>query len=142
MLGSIASGYHIWTEIAKMAGVSETNLGHYLDTLQALGLVERRSPVLAGANTRRGRYHVRDPFLRFYYRFLLPHRTAIERGELARVTETIASDLRAFIGAYVFEELCREWVFYEADRGGLGFLPEEDSFEFVPTTPVDQLCKP
>ncbi|MBI3241757.1 MAG: ATP-binding protein [Chloroflexi bacterium] len=125
VLGSIASGYHIWTEIAKMAGVPETNLGHYLDTLQALGLVERRSPVLAGANTRRGRYHVRDPFLRFYYRFLLPHRTAIERGELARVTETIASDLRAFIGAYVFEELCREWVFYEADRGGLGFLPEE-----------------
>jgi AAA+ ATPase superfamily predicted ATPase len=27
VLGSIASGYHIWTEIAKMAGVPETNLG-------------------------------------------------------------------------------------------------------------------
>ncbi len=125
VLASIASGYHTWTDIAKMAGVAETNLGHYLDTLQALGMVERRNPVLAGAGTRRGRHHVRDPFLRFYYRFILPHRTAIERGELARVTETIVSDLRAYIGTYVFEELCREWVSYEADRGHLGFLPEE-----------------
>ncbi len=41
------------------------------------------------------------------------------------MTETIVSDLRAYIGTNVFEELCREWVFYEADRGHLGFLPEE-----------------
>ncbi len=125
VLASVASGFHTWTEIATMAGVLETNLGHYLDALQALGMVERRTPVLAGPGNRRGRYHVRDPFLRFYYRFIIPHRTAIERGELKRVTETIAADLRAFVGAHVFEELCREWVYYEADRGQLGFLPEE-----------------
>lgn len=125
VLASIASGFHTWKDIAHMAGVTETNLGHYLETLQALGMVERRHPVLAGAGSRRGRYHVSDPFLRFYYRFILPYRTAIERGELARVTETIASDLRAFIGAYVFEELCCEWILSESDRGQLGFLPEE-----------------
>ena len=45
-----------------------------------------------------------------YYRFILPHRTGIERGQAARVAKTIAEDLRAFIGAYVFEELCRQWV--------------------------------
>jgi len=125
VLASIASGFHTWTDIARMGGVSETNLGHYLDTLQALGMVERRIPVLAKPGNRQGRYHVRDPFLRFYYRFILPHRTAIERGELSRVAETIAHDLRAFIGMYVFEELCREWVSHESDRGRLEFLPEE-----------------
>ena len=125
VLGAVASGYHIWTEIARMAGVPEGNLGHYIQTLQALGMVERRDPVLAEPGSRRGRYHVSDPFLRFYYRFILPQRTAIERGQTARAAKTIAEDLRAFVGTYVFEELCREWVFAEAERGGLGFLPEQ-----------------
>lgn len=125
VLASIASGFHLWTDIARISGVTETNLGHYLDTLQALGMVERRIPVLAPLGNRRGRYHVRDPFLRFYYRFILPHRTAIERGELKRVSEAITQDLRAFIGLYVFEELCRDWVAIAADRERLGFTPEE-----------------
>lgn len=125
ILAAIASGFHVWTEIARMAGVPENNLGHYIHTLQALGMVERRDPVLAEAGGRRGRYHVSDPFLRFYYRFLLPHRTAIEREDVARVTQTISEDLRAFIGGYVFEELCREWTQTEASRDKLGFLPEQ-----------------
>ena len=36
-----------------------------------------------------------------------------------------AVTLTRVTGTYVFEELCREWVRYEADRGGLGFLPEQ-----------------
>ena len=125
VLGAVASGFHVWTDIARMAGVPEGNLGHYIQTLQALGMVERRDPVLAEPGGRRGRYHVSDPFLRFYYRFILPQRTAIERGQTARAAKTIAEDLRAIISADVFEELCREWVRVEAERGGLGFLPEQ-----------------
>jgi AAA+ ATPase superfamily predicted ATPase len=125
VLAAVASGFHGWTDIARLAGVPVGNLGHYLQTLQALGMVERRDPVLAQAGGRRGRYHVSDPFLRFYYRFIVPHRTAIERGELARASKTIAEDLRGFIGVYVFEDLCREWVRVEAERGGFGFLPEQ-----------------
>ena len=125
VLATIASGFHTWTTIAQMGGVPENSLAHYLKTLQALGMVERRDPVLAEAGGRRGRYHVSDPFLRFYYRFILQHRTAIERGEVQGAVRTITEDLRGFIGAYVFEELCREWVRYEGDRGGLGFLPDQ-----------------
>jgi len=125
VLGAVASGFHAWTEIARMAGVPEGNLGHYIHTLQALGMIERRDPVLAEVGGRRGRYHVSDPFLRFYYRFILPHRTAIERGEITQALKIITEDLRAFIGTYVFEELCREWVLVEADRGQLGFSPEQ-----------------
>jgi AAA+ ATPase superfamily predicted ATPase len=125
VLWAIASGFHVWTEIAKMAGISESSLGHYVKALQALNLIERRDPVLAPAQGRRGRYYVRDPFMRFYYRFIVPHITSIERGMLTSVVRTINDDLRAFIGTYVFEELCREWVWVEADRGSLGFIPEE-----------------
>lgn len=139
VLGAVASGFHAWADIARMASVPEHHLGHYLQTLQALGMVERRDPVLAEAGGRRGRYHVCDPFLRFYYRFLVPHRTALERGDMTRVTQTIHEDLRAFIGAYVFEELCREWVSVEAEQGSLGFLPEQVGAYWHQKRPAVQL---
>jgi hypothetical protein len=124
VLWAIASGFHAWTEIATMAGIPEGSLGHYIHTLQALDLIERRSPVLASLRGRRGRYHVCDPFMRFYYRFIVPHITSIERGMVGAAVRAISDDLRAFIGTYVFEDLCREWVWVEADRGNLGFTPE------------------
>jgi len=124
VLSSIASGFHTWNEIAQMAGIAESNLGFYIKNLQALELVERRDPVLSSPAGWKGRYHVRDPFLRFYYRFIAPHITAIERGDLRKTLKIIQEDLRAFIGTYVFEELCREWVYAEGAYGGLDFAPE------------------
>lgn len=124
VLGAIASGFHTWSDIAKMAGVAEGSLGFYLKTLQALELAERRDPVLSSRPGRKGRYHVRDPFLRFYYRYVVRHITAIERGDVEQVIRAMRKELRSFIGTYVFEELCREWVYAEGFHGGLGFSPE------------------
>ena len=124
ILSVIAGGFHAWSDVARMAGVSESSLGHYLKILQELEIVERRDPIFAAPGGRQGQYHVRDHFLRFYYRFIVPHITAIERGYLQATVEQITADLRAFIGVYVFEELCREWVFAAAALGDLGFQPE------------------
>jgi uncharacterized protein len=125
VLSAVANGFHTWSDIARMAGIPDGSLGHYLQTLQALEMVERRDPVFVEAGGRKGRYYVKDPFLRFYYRFIVPHRTAIERGDTNRALRVISLDLRAFIGTYVFEELCREWVSVQADSDKLGFLPEQ-----------------
>jgi AAA+ ATPase superfamily predicted ATPase len=124
VLSAVATGFHTWNDIAHMAGVSESSLGHYLKVLQELELIERRDPVLARPGGRRGRYYVRDHFLRFYYRFVVPHITAIERGYLTAAVNQISVDMRAFVGTYVFEELCREWVLAAAVANDLGFHPE------------------
>jgi AAA+ ATPase superfamily predicted ATPase len=124
VLSVVASGFHTWNDIASMAGVPESSLGHYLKILQELELLERRDPVLARPGGRRGRYYVRDHFLRFYYRFVVPHITAIERGYLTAAVNQISADLRAFIGTCVFEELCREWVLAAGAANDLGFHPE------------------
>jgi len=124
VLSAIAAGFHSWSEIARMAGVSENSLGHYLKVLQELELIERRDPVLSRRGGRQGRYFVKDHFLRFYYRFVVPHLTSIERGYLAAAVKRIYQDLRAFIGAYVFEDLCREWVLDSAALDELDFHPE------------------
>lgn len=124
ILSAIASGFHQWSEIAKMAGVSETALGHYLIILRELEFVEKREPILAKPTSKRGRYYVDDHFLRFYYRFIVPQLGAIERGYQESAAAKINIELRSFLGTHVFEELCREWVWAAATSGQLDFLPE------------------
>ena len=125
ILSAVASGFHTWTEIAKMVGVAETALSPYLGILQELELLERRNPILAKANNKKGRYHIKDHFLRFYYRFIVPQRGVIERGYQDAATRKIWAELRGFIGEHVFEELCREWVWAAAMKGQLDFIPEQ-----------------
>lgn len=125
ILAAIGGGAHAWGEIARMAAIAETNLGFYLHQLSDLELIERRDPVLSSPASHRGRYYIRDPFLRFYYRFILPNSTLIQRREIEFVAEKVGQELRAFIGLYIFEELAREWVWSEAVTGGLGFVPDE-----------------
>ena len=124
VLSAVASGFHQWSDIAKMAGVTETALGHYLKVLQELEFVERREPVLARPTGKRGRYFVADHFLRFYYRFVVPQLGPIERGYQEAAAAKINAELRPFLGEYVFEELCREWVWAAAMAGEVDFVPE------------------
>jgi uncharacterized protein len=125
ILSAIGSGFHTWREIALMAQVNEASLNYYLQQLLSLELIERRQPVLAPPQGRKGRYYIRDPFLRFYYRFVIPNLSSIQRGEQDAILEAARSDLRAFIGTYIFEELCREWLWAEGALGGLGFMPQQ-----------------
>ena len=125
ILSAIASGFHQWSDIAKMAGVTETALGHYLKVLQELEFIEKRDPVLAEPTSKRGRYYVNDNFLRFYYRFIVPQLSAIERGYQEATATKIQAELRAFLGTHVFEELCREWIWAAAMSSHLDFVPEE-----------------
>jgi AAA+ ATPase superfamily predicted ATPase len=124
VLSVVSAGFHQWSDIAKMAGVTETALGHYLKVLQELEFIERREPVLAKPSSKRGRYFVQDHFLRFYYRFVVPQIGSIERGYQAAAAAKIYAELRPFLGEHVFEELCREWVWAAAMAGEVDFVPE------------------
>ncbi len=125
ILAAASAGFHSWSDIAKMVGLADTQIGPYLKLLQELELLERRSPVLAKPTNKKGRYFVKDHFLRFYYRFIVPQRGAIERGYQEAATKKIWAELRGFIGEHVFEELCREWVWAAAMSGQLDFVPEQ-----------------
>lgn len=124
ILSAVAAGFHHWSDIAKMAGLNETALGHYLKVLQELEFIERREPVLAKPKSKSGRYFVRDHFLRFYYRFVVPQLGPLARGYQEAAAAKIQAELRPFLGEHVFEELCREWVWAAAMAGQLPFVPE------------------
>ncbi len=112
------------SEIASMTGLERTNLPKYLNTLQTLGFLERRLPVSWREGTDgRGIYVIKDHYLRFYFRFLQPYLADLERGNLVGVMSRITSQLPAYVGRSLFEELCQEWVLNKGLRGELPFRP-------------------
>jgi len=127
ILKAIGTGHHTLAEIANAALVGKTHLSSYLARLQELRLVERRLPVTVPPAQRRrarqGRYHLSDPYFRFYFRFIAPQQDELSyRPE--RVLPVIHEGLRAFVGQTAFEELSRQWVAWQGRSGRLPFEPE------------------
>lgn len=127
VLNAIGEGAHTLTAIATASLTAPTNLTKYLAVLQELRLVERRLPATIHPSqqhrSRQGRYHLIDPFHRFYFRFLRPQQAEIAYQPDV-VLAQIQAGLRAFVGQTAWEELSRAWVQTQAMRGLLGFAPE------------------
>ena len=123
ILKAMGAGHRTLAEISNASLVSKTHLSAYLKTLQQLRLVERRIPVTVPHSQRRqsrqGRYHLSDPYFRFYFRFLDPYQDILTL-EPERVLESVRTGLRAFVGQSAFELLAQEWV---RQQGRLGQLP-------------------
>jgi AAA+ ATPase superfamily predicted ATPase len=122
---SIAAGYTRMSEIATMSGLQPSNVGKYLDVLQHLGIIVREVPATISRpeHSKQGRYRVVDHYLRFYYRFIAPARSNLERGLIQQAWQNMRQHLAEYVGTYVFEELCREWVLRQGDAGRLPFVP-------------------
>lgn len=128
VLRAIAAGNYTVSEISKATGVSSSNLPVYLKSLIALGMVERRIPAtvppLQRRTSKRGRYHLRDAYLRFFFRFVEPNLEMVEFGQASLLWQRIEEQFNAFVGATAWEELCREWVLLQANRNQLPFPVE------------------
>jgi AAA+ ATPase superfamily predicted ATPase len=125
VISAIAAGYHNWNEIVRISKVPEGSLGNYINVLLDLEIIERRDPLLGNPRGRQGLYHVRDDFLRFYYRFIAPEQSRIDQGRLKAVAEDIYDELRGYIGCYTLETLCKEWVWAASAMKLLAFTPKE-----------------
>jgi len=111
VMQELARGERALGEIAAALRVRSTSLSRPIDTLRAMRLVERRSPINAKATDRVNRYRICDPFLRFWFRFVFPFQEDLTAGLAAAdlFELEIAPGLADHV-APVFEGLCREWV--------------------------------
>jgi uncharacterized protein len=128
ILEAIGNGAHTSSALSAATLVAQSNLTAYLTTLQELRLIERRTPAtltpVQQRNSKQGRYHMTDPFHRFYFRFLQPNEAEISY-QPDRVLLLIQQGLRAFVGATAWEELARQWVLVQARTDNLGFIPDQ-----------------
>jgi len=120
ILAAIANGAHVIKEIADITGLPSGHVSKYLGVLSETGFVERRVPVTEPGPSRAGRYHITDPYLRFYFRFLADRQDQLALGAQDIALAEINRHMIDFIGRYTWEELCREWLLR---AGALGALP-------------------
>jgi AAA+ ATPase superfamily predicted ATPase len=141
ILHAIGGGWHTLDEIATAAGLPKQNVSTYLGRLADLYLVERRTPVTLlhqrRERSRLGRWHLLDPYLRFYFRFIVPNHRALELELMDAVWADVRAQMRAFVGMTAFEELCREWVLARARSGRLPFVPEDVGSHWATDAQVD-----
>lgn len=107
LLTAIAEGRRTSNEIAQAAGIDSDRVSYYLKNLQDLWIIERDIPVTEHpSKSRRGRYRMRDPLFRFWFRFVYSYEDRYERIGTEAYDELIAPVLPDFVSP-AFEQLCQ-----------------------------------
>ena len=110
VLSSIGSGCHRISEIGGRLGQAATNLSRPLKRLIDLGYVQRELPFgETTRSTKRSLYRLDDPFLLFWYRFVAPNRSRLERDLIEPVRAEVMERLPGHV-AEVWEWLARDSV--------------------------------
>jgi hypothetical protein len=116
IMSALASGESDWA--AVHAGIPDlTKSGQvapYLNRLAELGLVTARRPLDAKPGSRSTRYVITDPFLAFWFRFVLSFRYApgVE-SESEYYTRFVRPELDVHLNS-VFPSICRQHMTYDA----------------------------
>ncbi len=110
VLELVALGAETFTAVRERAALAPATASEALAGLEALGLVDRLTPVGEDPRrTKRVRYQVRDPLLRIWLSIVAPHRDAFELGRgggvLAAKRDRVAAGQQQAFAAVV-----RDWL--------------------------------
>jgi len=110
ILALVGQGCHRLSEIAARLGKPATSLTRPLALLHDIGLVARELPFGEHPRSKRSRYRIADPFLRFWYRFVDPNRSLLEGGDVEAVRRKKVDPGWPHHVAEIWEELARASV--------------------------------
>ncbi len=108
LLSIIANGCNKISEVAARMQIQSTSLGRPMSNLIDLGYIKRELPFGESMKTtKRSLYKLNDPFLSFWYKFIQPNKSLLERDLVDVVFQEC---LKKFPGhtASVWEDLARE----------------------------------
>jgi AAA+ ATPase superfamily predicted ATPase len=123
ILQVIAGGDHRVGHIARTLEMPTNRLSAYIQTLEDLNFVERRTPVTAGPQSRRGLYYISDLFARFWFRYVFPNQNYLEIGRTSNVEAQLRATFDSEFTAEVFEQCCANYLWRLADCGEIPFVP-------------------
>jgi hypothetical protein len=111
VLRQLASGDKDSGELSSALRLEAKVVSKYLSVLEDMRLVDRRLPMGSEPTSRTGHWHLRDPFLRFWFRFVFPFQDELENGLDPAVLfdVEVAPVLNDHVGKE-FEEFCRRWA--------------------------------
>jgi len=107
ILTMIGQGVHRPSEIAGRLGKGLSGLADSFQKLIELGFIRREIPFGESIrSSKRTVYKIDDPFMAFYFRFVLPNKQRIDMGMGDRVLKQVLLHLDEFV-ASEWEHLCR-----------------------------------
>lgn len=110
LLSVIGSGANRLSEIAARLEKPATNLSGPLEKLRQLDFIEREIPFDENPkNSKKSLYKVCDPFMDFYFHFVVPNRSLIEMGRTQMVMNAIQPQFSRYVSVW-WEKLCRQAV--------------------------------
>lgn len=110
LMSYIASGANRLSEIAARCNEPATNLSRPLKKLIDLGYLSKDVPFgIPEQNTKKSLYKIADPFMAFYYRFVVPNRSFIELGRSKPMEQAIEAHFAEYVSLQ-WERLCRDAV--------------------------------
>lgn len=141
ILRAIADGQQAMSEISARTGLNSSKASFYLSVLRDTGFVVRDVPITQrDRDSRRGRYFVTDPYLRFFYRFMSASQAKLALGQMEEMLALIQEDLAPFIGDNTWQELCREWVLRASASGELPVDIDDVGSEWAKNYVVDVMA--
>lgn len=138
IMRAIAFGEETLSDIGRRAGLSSGHTSKYLSILRDTGFVERRVPVSErSTDSRRGRYFITDPYLRFYYRYLAAYQSKLAMGQQRQMLQHIEESMPEFIQANTWQELCQEWLLLASAHDEIPLPVEHVGSEWKRTYTID-----
>ena len=87
------------TTRSDIDGAMQKDMGAYLQNLEKNYLmVTRLKPLLAKPNSKVTAYEISDQFLRFWFRFVWPYQSLVERGQLSLLRQNMGQHYEPFTG--------------------------------------------
>ena len=110
IMSYIGTGANRLSEIAARCNEPATNLSRPLKKLVDLGFLEKDVPFgIDEKNAKKSLYKIADPFMAFYYQFVVPNRSFIELGRRLPIEQALTAHFSEYVSMQ-WEKLCRDAV--------------------------------
>ena len=110
ILSIVGNGANRLSEIASRANKPATSLSGPLEKLVNLGYLKKEIPFGENPrNSKKSLYRLADPFIDFYFRFVVPNRSLIELGRTDAVWESLQARFNGYVASN-WESICRQAV--------------------------------
>ena len=145
ILQMIAEGM---TRRGDIDGAIQKDMGVYLQNLEKnYNMISRLKPLLAKPNSKVTAYEISDQFLRFWFRFICPYQSLIERQQFALIRQNIGKNYEQFSGRtleqYFQAKTMETWMYTQVgnwwDRKGLNEIDMIALNEFDHTALVAEI---
>lgn len=123
ILQAIATGKTRLNEIKQATGIEGAMA--YLENLQQLHMVERLVPVTEtqSQKSRQGIYRLKEHYLRFWFCYVHPNRSQLERGRAQIILENQVLPELDHFSSLIFEEVCQQFFWQAGLYRKLPFIP-------------------